>query len=54
MQACCGEQHKNNNGMGCAVFANAIDNLKGVDIAYNNLNSDLWLGQKKVFMSRSS
>ena len=44
---------KNNNGMGCAVFANAIDNLKGVDIAYNNLNSDLWLGQKKVFMSRS-
>lgn len=44
---------KNNNGMGCAVFANAIDNLKGVDIAYNNLNSDIWLGQKKVFFSRS-
>lgn len=42
-----------NNGMGCAVFANAIDNLKGVDIAYNNLNSDIWLGQKKVFMAKS-
>ena len=39
--------------MGCAVFANAIDNLKGVDIAYNNLNSDIWLGQKKVFMAKS-
>lgn len=44
---------KGNNGMGCAVFANAIDNLKGVDIAYNNLNSDIWLGQKKVFMAKS-
>lgn len=39
----------NNNGMGCAVFAGAIDNLKGVDLAYNNLNSDFWLGQKKYF-----
>lgn len=38
---------KGSNGMGCAVFANAIDNLKGVDIAYNNLNSDIWLGQKR-------
>lgn len=44
---------KGSNGMGCAVFANAIDNLKGVDIAYNNLNSDIWLGQKKVFMAKS-
>lgn len=44
---------KDCNGMGCAVFANAIDNLKGVDIAYNNLNSDIWLGQKKVFLSKS-
>ncbi|MDO5125346.1 MAG: hypothetical protein Q4D35_03100 [Ruminococcus sp.] len=42
-----------NHGMGCAVFANAIDNLKGVDLAYNNLNSDFWLGQKKVFLNRN-
>lgn len=42
-----------NNGMGCAVFAGAIDNLKGVDLAYNNLNSDFWLGQKKVFLNKN-
>lgn len=42
-----------NNGMGCAIFANAIDNLKGVDLAYNNLNSDFWLGQKKVFLNKN-
>lgn len=42
-----------NHGMGCAVFANAIDNLKGVDLAYNNLNSDFWLGQKKVFLNKN-
>lgn len=41
------------NGMGCAVFANAIDNLKGIDIAYNNFNSDFYLGQKKVFINKS-
>lgn len=41
------------NGLGCAVFCNAIDNLKGVDLAYNNLNSDIYLGQKKVFLSKS-
>lgn len=40
-------------GMGCSVFANAIDNLKGIDLAYNNLNCDIWLGQKKVFLSKS-
>ncbi len=43
----------NSGGLGCSIFANAIDNLKGVDIAYNNLNNDLRLGQKKVFISRS-
>lgn len=41
------------NGLGCAVFYNAIDNLKGVDLAYNNFNSDIWLGQKKVFLTKS-
>jgi A118 family predicted phage portal protein len=34
------------------VFSEAIDNLKGVDIAYNNFNRDLWLGAKKVFYNR--
>lgn len=43
----------NSGGMGCAVFSNAIDNLKGVDIAYNNFNSDFWLGQKKVFINKN-
>jgi len=41
-----------NMGLGCSVFAQAIDNLKGVDIAYNNFNRDLWLGGKKVFYNR--
>jgi hypothetical protein len=39
-------------GLGCSVFAQAVDNLKGVDIAYNNFNRDLWLGGKKVFYNR--
>lgn len=43
----------NSQGLGCAVFSNAIDNLKGVDIAYNNFNSDFWLGQKKVFINKN-
>lgn len=42
-----------NHGMGCAVFYNAIDNLKGLDLAYNNFVSDIWLGQKKVFLNKS-
>ena len=44
---------RNSGGMGCAVFANAIDNLKGIDIAYNNFNSDFYLGQKKVFINKN-
>jgi A118 family predicted phage portal protein len=44
--------HDNNLGLGCAVFAEAVDNLMGVDIAYNNFNRDLWLGGKKVFYNR--
>jgi A118 family predicted phage portal protein len=39
-------------GLGCSVFSQAIDNLKGTDIAYNNFNRDLWLGGKKVFYNR--
>jgi A118 family predicted phage portal protein len=44
--------YENNLGLGCSVFAHAVDNLKGVDIAYNNFNRDLWLGGKKVFYNR--
>lgn len=41
------------NGLGISVYADAIDNLKGVDLAYNNFNRDLKLGGKKVFMNES-
>jgi len=39
-------------GMGDAVFASAYDNLKGVDLAYNNFCRDLFLGGKKVFLNQ--
>lgn len=44
--------YPDNLGLGCSIFAQAVDNLKGVDIAYNNFNRDLWLGGKKVFYNR--
>lgn len=40
------------NGLGISVYANAIDNLKGVDLAYNNFNRDFHLGGKKVFYTQ--
>lgn len=43
----------NNNGLGISIFANAIDQLKGVDIAYNNFVMDVYLGGKKVFYNKS-
>lgn len=43
----------NNNGLGISIFANAIDQLKGVDIAYNNFIMDVYLGGKKVFYNKS-
>lgn len=42
-----------NNGMGCSVYYNAIDNLKGTDLAFNNFCSDIYLGQKKVFLNKN-
>jgi A118 family predicted phage portal protein len=39
------------NGLGMAVFANAIDQIIGVDLAFHNFNRDLKLGGKKVFYS---
>lgn len=43
----------NNNGLGVSVYANAIDQLKGVDIAYNIYVMDSVLGGKKVFYNKS-
>lgn len=43
---------KNNNGLGLSIYANAIDQLKGVDIAYNNFVMDYYLGGKKVFYNK--
>jgi len=40
-------------GLGVSVYAQAIDCLKGVDLAFNNFCRDLKLGGKKVFINRS-
>ena len=39
--------------LGISIFANAIDNLKGVDLAFHNFNRDFKLGGKKVFVNDS-
>ena len=44
---------RDNNGMGMSVYANATDNLLGVDIAFNNFLKDFKLGGKKVFYNKS-
>ena len=44
---------RTNNGLGMSVYANAIDSLKAVDIAYNNFVRDFKLGGKKVFYNKS-
>lgn len=38
--------------LGMSIYANALDNLKGVDLAFNNFCRDLWLGGKKVFVNQ--
>ncbi len=43
----------NSNGLGMSIFAQAVDNLKGVDLAFNNFCRDFKLGGKKVFYSES-
>ena len=43
---------ENNRGMGISVYANAIDQLMGCDIAYNNYVKDTELGGKKVFYNK--
>lgn len=44
---------QHSNGLGMSVYAHAIDNLKGVDLAFNNICRDFKLGGKKVFYSES-
>lgn len=41
------------NGLGMSVYANALDNLEGIDIAFNNFVKDFKLGGKKVFYNKS-
>ena len=41
------------NGMGVSVYADAIDCLKGVDLAFNNFCRDIKLGGKKVFINQT-
>jgi A118 family predicted phage portal protein len=41
------------NGLGLSVYADAIDELQNVDIAFNNFVKDFKLGGKKVFYNKS-
>lgn len=41
------------SGMGISVFADALDCLRGVDLAFNNFCRDIKLGGKKVFLNQS-
>ena len=43
---------RENNGLGMSIYANAVDSLKAVDIAYNNFVKDFILGGKKVFYNK--
>ena len=40
-------------GLGLSVYADAIDCLKGVDLAFNNFCRDIKLGGKKVFLNQT-
>lgn len=43
---------EDNNGMGISVYANAIDQLKACDFAFNNYVKDMELGGKKIFYNK--
>lgn len=45
--------YNESTGLGVSVFADAIDCLKGVDLAFNNFCRDIKLGGKKVFLNQS-
>ena len=40
------------NGLGMSIYANALDNLESIDIAFHNFVKDFKLGGKKVFYNR--
>ena len=41
-----------NMGLGMSVYADALDQIQAVDIAYNNFVMDFYLGGKKVFYNK--
>jgi len=41
--------YPDSHGLGVSVYAHALDNLKSVDLAFNNFCRDFALGGKKVF-----
>lgn len=41
-----------NNGLGVALFGNAIDQLKILDLTYNNFGMDFKLGQKIIIINK--
>ena len=45
---------EDNNPMGVSVYANAIDVLKGVDIAYDSYVNEFVLGKKRVMVKPSA
>ncbi|MDM8204278.1 hypothetical protein QUW03_07835 [Faecalicoccus acidiformans] len=40
--------------LGMSIYANAIDQLKGCDMAFDNLYSDIQLGKKRIFMDQAA
>lgn len=44
---------KNSNGLGISIYGNAVDELKGCDLTYNNYLMDTYLGGKKIFYNKS-
>ncbi len=44
--------HKEANGLGYAIYGNAIDQIYATDIIYHNLVMDFYLGGKKVFYNK--
>lgn len=41
-----------NSPMGISIYANALDTLQGVDLAYDGFCEEMRLGQAKIFMNR--
>ena len=44
---------KQNNGLGMSIYGNAIDELKGCDLAFNNYLMDTLKKKKKIFYNKS-